>query len=83
LEILAVFSAKGGKQTIGGRVLRGQIRIKAWLDVQRGGEVIGKGKVMNLQQNKKDANAVDAGNECGLIFESSTKIEVGDKLLSK
>ena len=83
LEILAAFSAKGSKQTIGGKVNRGQVRIKSWLDIQRADEVVGKGKVVNLQQQKRDVNAVDAGNECGLIFESDTKVEVGDKLLSK
>lgn len=83
LEILAFFSAKNDKQTIGGRVNRGQIRIKSWLDIQRGDNLIGKGKVLNLQQKKQDVNAVDAGNECGLILESEVKIEVGDKLLSK
>jgi translation initiation factor IF-2 len=83
LEILAVFSAKGTKQTIGGKVNRGQIRMKSWLEVQRGDELVGKGKVLNLQQKKNDVNAVDAGNECGLIFESETAIQVGDKLLSK
>jgi|SRR3989344_1053435 len=83
LEILAVFSAKNSRQTIGGRVNRGQIRIKSWLEAQRGEEIIGRGKVLNLQRGKKDANAVNEGNECGLIFESDVKIEIGDKLLSK
>lgn len=83
LEILAIFSAKGKIQTIGGKVNRGQIRIKSWLEIQRGEEMTGKGKVLNLQQKKIDANAVNEGNECGLIFESDVKIEVGDKLLSK
>lgn len=88
LEILAIFSGKGNKQTIGGRVNRGQIRIKSWLDIQRSlpgenAKIIGKGKILNLQQGKKDVNAVSAVNECGLIFESETKIETGDKLLSK
>ena len=83
LEILAVFSAKGGKQTIGGRVNRGQIRLKSWLEIQRGEEMIGKGKVLNLQQQKKDANSINEGNQCGLIFETDVKIEAGDKLLSK
>ena len=83
LEILALFSFKGKIQTIGGKVNRGQIRMKSWLEVQRGEDIIGKGKVLNLQQSKRDVNAVDAGSECGLIFESDVKIEVGDKLLSK
>ena len=83
LEILAVFSSKNNKQTIGGKVTRGQLRAKSNLEIQRKDEMIGKGKILNLQQSKKDVNAVDAGNECGLVFESSVKIEVGDKLLSK
>ncbi len=83
LEILAIFSGKGKIQTIGGRVNRGQIRAKSWLEIQRAEEMIGKGKILNLQQKKNDANAVSEGNECGLIFESDVKIQVGDKLLSK
>ena len=82
LEMLAVFSAKGKVQTIGGKVNRGQIKMKSWLEIQRGlpgkEELIGKGKVLNLQQKKNDANAVNEGNECGMIFESDVKIEVGD-----
>ncbi len=88
LEILAVFSSKGNKQTIGGRVNRGQIRIKSRLEIQRslpdqGEKIIGSGRVLSLQQAKKQTNAVNEGSECGLIFDSEIKIEAGDKLLGK
>ena len=86
LEILAVFSAKDNIQTIGGKVTKGKILNKAWSEVKRGlpgqGEaIIGKGKVVNLQQGKKDTGAVSEGNECGMIFDSEVKIKVGDILL--
>ena len=81
LQILAIFSAKNNLQTIGGKVTRGKILNKAWLDVKRGDKVIGKGKVVGLQQAKKDANMVPEGNECGMRFDCPVKIEVGDLLL--
>ena len=83
LEILAVFNVGTNKQTVGGKVTRGQIKNKSRLDIQRAGEVIGSGRVISLQQNKKDIFVVNEGNECGLIFESDVKIEVGDRLLNK
>ncbi len=83
LEILAVFSGKGVKQTIGGKVVSGTINNKARLEVERAGQVVGKGKILNLQQKKADANSVPAGNECGLIFECDIAIEKGDKLVAR
>lgn len=83
LEVLALFSAKHNIQTIGGRVLKGQIRIKASFEIQREGGVMGQGRINSLQQNKKDINAVDTGSEAGLIVESDVKIAVGDRLLLK
>ncbi|MBU6142130.1 GTP-binding protein [Patescibacteria group bacterium] len=81
LQILATFSAKNRVQTIGGKVTKGRILTKAWLDIRRDDAIIGKGKVVNLQQAKKDANVVSEGNECGLLFESDIIIQTGDILL--
>ncbi len=81
LQILATFSAKGDVQTIGGKVTRGKILNKAWLEVKREGKILGKGKVVSLQQNKKDANMVPDGSECGMLFDCPVKIEIGDLLL--
>ena len=43
-------------------------------------EVVGKGKITNLQRDKEDAREVPQGNECGLVVETSANIEVGDTL---
>ena len=80
LEILAVFSKKNNKQTIGGKVTEGEIKKHSNLIIQRGGAEIGHGKIINLQQMKKDATRVEAGKECGLIFDSEVEIKVGDVL---
>lgn len=82
LEILATFGKKRGQQIIGGKVAQGNILNNAVLEIERKGEIIGTGKVINLQQVKKDVKTVPAGNECGLLFNSETEIKVGDILLA-
>lgn len=82
LEILACFSKKGTKQVIGGKVTEGQLINNAVLEVERGGEILGGGKIVNLQQAKRDVKTVEAGLECGLIFDCDKEIKVGDILVA-
>ena len=81
LEILAVFSKKGTQQIIGGKVTEGAIVNNAVLEIQRKNDIIGSGKVLNLQQQKRDAKTVGAGNECGLLFDAKDEIKTGDVLI--
>ena len=83
LEVLALFNQKSEKQLIGGKVVEGMIKIKAVMEVQRGETVMGRGRVLSLRQAKKEVTIVEAGKECGFIFDSPVKIEVGDRLLYK
>ena len=80
LEVLTVFSRTAGKQTIGGKVTDGTMRTKVQVQIIRGEEVVGKGRVKSLQQGKEDTKEVAVGNECGLVIETETKIEKGDLL---
>ncbi|MEK7520723.1 MAG: translation initiation factor IF-2 [Patescibacteria group bacterium] len=83
LEVLKVFGKKGGnRQIIGGRVLSGAIKNNSRLEAARGEEIIGAGRVINLQQDKKDANQVGEGKECGLLFDSEVLIKEGDRLIA-
>lgn len=82
LEILAVFNQKKlEKQVVGGRVMQGILKNKAEVEIRRGEEIIGKGRLLNLQQQKKDAATVEEGKEAGLLVNSQTPIQVGDRLL--
>jgi translation initiation factor IF-2 len=81
LSVLAVF--KNGKRDmiLGGRVAEGKLLRGSLIEVVRDGEIIGQGKMTNLQQNMQNADEVSQGNECGVVFEGSTKVIVGDTLV--
>ncbi len=82
LEVLAVFSKKGNKQIIGGRVVQGTIKNRVQAEVVRKEAVLGRGKVLNLQAQKIDVNEVEEGKECGLLFDSGVTVQVGDHLVA-
>ncbi|NTW14754.1 MAG: translation initiation factor IF-2 [Candidatus Moranbacteria bacterium] len=80
LSVLAVFKTGKRDQIIGGRVSEGKILRNSLIEIRRGGETVGNGKLLNLQQNKQNVDEVGQGNECGLVFEGSEKVQVGDTL---
>lgn len=69
LRILATFGTSGKSQIVGGKVGKGKAVRGALIDVVRNGEVAGKGRLVQLQQNKVEAKEVADGNECGIKFE--------------
>ncbi len=81
-SVLAVFKTGKRDMIVGGRVVTGKIIKGMWLEVKRAGDVIGKGKLANLQQNKNNTEEVRQGNECGITFEGEVKIKIGDTLVS-
>ncbi len=86
LEILAVFgkksgSAKAGRQIVGGRVLFGTFKNNLKVKIQRQEQVIGEGRIINLQKAKQDVSQVCEGEECGMLGESDMVINIGDKLI--
>lgn len=81
VNILAVFKTGKHDMIVGGRVNDGKIIKGALIEVKREGEIVGKGKLEGLQQNKNATNEVGKGNECGIVFEGNTKIKEGDALI--
>jgi len=89
LEVLAVFDHRQGgaskkgvnQQIVGGKVLKGEMLNNSVLEIVRRGAVLGKGKVLNLQQNKKDTPRAEAGSECGLLVDADVMIKEGDHLI--
>jgi translation initiation factor IF-2 len=84
IEILAIFNqAKPEKQVVGGKVVSGAFRNKTMFKIIRGAEQIGNGRVLNIQENKKDVPQINVGSEAGLLVNSETLIRVGDRLMSE
>ncbi len=85
LEVLAVFNQeKLQKQLVGGRVINGTFRGKVSFDIVRGhvgSTPAGNGKVLGLREKKSEIFQADKGKEIGVLIDSQTLVQVGDKLL--
>ncbi len=79
-RILRTFSRQRDKQIIGGKVDEGFLAVNNIVKIIRRDVEIGSGRVKGMQQQKKDANEVKAGNEFGALVESKFEIAVGDVL---
>ena len=80
LSVLAVFLTEKNRKIIGGKVTEGEVRKRSQMKIFRGEAELGAGKIINLQRDKKDAEAVQKGEECGILYEGSLKIQQGDIL---
>ena len=81
LSVLAIFKTGKHDMIVGGRVSEGKLLRGSLLEIKRGDEIVGQGKMLNLQQNKQNADEVGQGNECGVVYEGNVKIAVGDTLI--
>ncbi len=82
LEVLAVFNKeRNDKQLVGGKVTEGTFKNHAPFMIERAGIIVGRGRIMNLQQQKKETSTVAAGNECGVLANAEIAIEQGDRLI--
>jgi len=80
LEVLKIFGAEKNRLVLGGRVVAGVIKNGASVGFERRESAIGEGKIINLQENKKDVSEVGEGKECGLLVETSAKVAAHDRL---
>ncbi len=78
LKVLKLFKKDGNKQVIGGRVEEGSIRKAAKIDIVRNKETLGTATLLQLQSQKREVEEISAGNECGMLVDSSTAIREGD-----
>ncbi len=81
VKVLVIFRTRKTRQITGGKVIDGEVRQGAKIEVQRNKEKVGEGKIINLQQNKKDTERLKRGEECGILYEGNTKIQKGDVLI--
>ncbi len=79
MEVLAIFSQKGKKQLVGGKILSGIFTLNQKVNILRQDKAVGAGRITSLQQGKAVVKKVSEG-EFGLMVESSVVVQVGDVL---
>lgn len=80
VKALIIFKTGKRRQIVGGKITKGEVTTGALIEVIRDQEKVGKGKLVNLQKNKKDVERLTRGEECGILFEGNVKIKKGDLL---
>jgi len=80
LEVLAIFWTKKNRQIVGGKVIEGELTSGLSLDVFRGAEKIGEGKIISLERDQKKIEKVKKNQTAGILYEGSGKIEKGDMI---
>ncbi len=81
IKVLVNFWAEKNRQIVGGRVIEGEVKKGGEIEIVRAEEVIGHGRIINLQINKKDVERATKGQECGILYEGEGKILEGDILI--
>jgi len=80
IKVLAIFRTEKSKMIVGGKVVDGEVNRNAKFRVMRGEELLGEGKVGQIKIKDKAVEKVEKNQECGILFEGSVRIQVGDIL---
>lgn len=80
LKVAAIFRTENKSQIIGGKVLEGKIETDNIIEVVSDGDVVAQGKLTKLQSGKQNVKTVSANEECGIQYEGSPIIKIGDIL---
>ena len=81
MKALVIFLTEKNRQIVGGRITEGQIKKGVSVEILRDGEIKGKGRIINLQKNKKDIETASRSEEVGILYEGGEKIEKDDLLI--
>jgi translation initiation factor IF-2 len=79
-KILRIFSKNKDKQVVGGRVDEGEIKSGSSVKIWRRDNLIGEGKIKELQSQKIKTSVVKEGEEFGMMIESKIELVQGDIL---
>ncbi|MGC6472707.1 MAG: translation initiation factor IF-2 [Parvibaculales bacterium] len=77
-EVLEVFSISKSGKVAGCRVTDGLVRRGARVRLIRDSVVIHEGELSSLRRFKDEVKEVNAGQECGMAFETYDDLKVGD-----
>lgn len=80
-KVLKIFSKVKDKQILGGKVETGIISLGSQVKIVRRNEIIGEGKIRELQKQKVSTEKVDSG-EFGTLIVANVEIAPGDQINS-
>jgi len=80
LLVLKVFRTEKGRQIVGGRIIEGEITKEAKLEIFRDDKLIGRGKILELQKERKPVARGQVDDEVGILYEGKEKIQTDDIL---
>jgi len=78
--VLKVFRTEKGRQIIGGRIIEGEVLKSAKIEVFREEELLSKGRILELQREKKAIERGEVNDEVGILYEGKEKIQEDDIL---
>lgn len=81
-KVLKIFMTEKDRMIIGGRTIDGSIKKAGKINVYRGGQALGQGEILELQQSKVETKEAESGTEFGMKIKTRVKIEEGDILES-
>ena len=81
MKTLLVFRTEKKRQIVGGKITEGEARKGFLVEIFRNGEKIGRGKIVNLQKNKKNIEVATKGEEAGILYQGDIKVEEDDELI--
>ena len=81
-RVLKMFNRSQGKQIVGAKVESGVIAVLALVKIVRREELVGHGKIVNIQQARTDVKEVREGGELGAQVEAKEDILGGDLLVA-
>ena len=77
-KVLAIFRTEKSRMIVGGKVTEGELKRGARVRVSRNEEIVGAGRIAQLKSVDKAVEKIEAGKECGVLFDGQVKVLVGD-----
>ncbi|MCH7882894.1 translation initiation factor IF-2 [Patescibacteria group bacterium] len=79
-KLLRIFKKEGERQVVGGKVKEGAILLGKKFRVVRRGNMLGEGRIIELQHQKAKTSSVEEGKEFGILTTSKITLAPGDEI---
>ena len=82
IQVLAIFRQEKSRQVVGGKIISGEAVKGVRVEILRSDSVIGQGRIVSLQSEKKETGKIETGKEAGIAVDmGEPKIAAGDIII--